>query len=297
MAPTGRQGRSRPLFSVIIPALNEAGAITPLLHCLKGPAASGLAEVIVVCNGCTDATAAAARSAGDAIQVLETPTASKTHALNLGDEVATCFPRFYLDADLRISTDDLLKVFHYMVRHQAPAASARIEYDTTVSTWMVRCFYDLWQRLPYATHHGIGVGMYALSRDGRSRFDRFPDTFADDLYVQMHFDASERATVPNGHARVPAPTNLKGLLSCRSRQYLGKKEIARLLPIPSAASGMRQSKALWRLMRRPRFWGLITLFLAVRTAAIALYWWRYRIRGKRRWSRSRAAVQESVVRA
>src|SRR3954470_21776937 len=91
----------RPRASVVIPAHNEAALIGDCLRVLLEDADAGEFEVVVVCNGCTDDTAGiAADFAGST--VIEVDAASKIAALNTGDEVATTFPRIYLDADVAI---------------------------------------------------------------------------------------------------------------------------------------------------------------------------------------------------
>ncbi len=282
-------------FSVIIPAYNEANVIGGLLGALREPAECGDAEVVVVCNGCADATAEIARDASPAFTVLETDFASKANALNLGDDVATTFPRLYIDADLRVAREDIERLCDAMEETGAAAGTVGIAYDTTGATWIVRRFYDLWKRLPYAVEQKLGVGLYALSRQGRSRFDRFPETYADDLYVQMQFDAAERMTVAGTRALVPAPSNLAGLVRCRARQYLGKREVRTLMPRATEVQGARQARGLMRLALRPRWWFSILLFVSVRTAAVTLYFWSHRLRGGRRWVRSRVAMPPPLV--
>src|SRR4029453_13779336 len=87
------------MTSIIIPAHNEESVIRRGLHAVLDGAAPGELEVIVVCNGCSDATADVAREFGIAVRVIETDVPSKSNALNLGDAAATRFPRFYLEAD------------------------------------------------------------------------------------------------------------------------------------------------------------------------------------------------------
>src|SRR4030095_14237372 len=81
---------------------DEATLIEGCLRDLTAGAPPGELEVIVVCNGCTDDTEARARAFGDPVRVISTETASKALALNLGDEAARGFPRFYVHADLEV---------------------------------------------------------------------------------------------------------------------------------------------------------------------------------------------------
>ena len=84
------------MLSVIIPASNEEGYIGACLAALiaSDPVPGG-AEVVVVANGCRDATAARARdwqeraaAAGWRLTVLELAAGGKPGALNAGDAAA-----------------------------------------------------------------------------------------------------------------------------------------------------------------------------------------------------------------
>ncbi|WP_448631445.1 glycosyltransferase family 2 protein [Cellulomonas soli] len=77
--------------SVVIPAHDEEHGIARTLAPLAQAAAAGTLEVVVVANGCTDATAAVARSV-PGVHVVEIDVASKAAALRAGDRAATRFP-------------------------------------------------------------------------------------------------------------------------------------------------------------------------------------------------------------
>jgi cellulose synthase/poly-beta-1,6-N-acetylglucosamine synthase-like glycosyltransferase len=81
------------MISIIVPAHDEETLIGAGLEALTRGAEPGELEVIVVCNGCRDATADVARRVGEPVRVIETPVASKIHALNLGDQAASGYPR------------------------------------------------------------------------------------------------------------------------------------------------------------------------------------------------------------
>src|SRR6478735_2382051 len=55
------QATGSAVVSVVIPAHNEAQVIEPNLRALLAGVEPGAFEVVVVCNGCTDATADIAR--------------------------------------------------------------------------------------------------------------------------------------------------------------------------------------------------------------------------------------------
>ena len=104
------------------------------------------------------------------------PRASKTAALNLGDPSVSGFPRFYVDADVvtpaRIGSADR----RAPRRGRCLAASPVMDVDLQRSSLAVRAYYRVWERLPYVREGMIGVGVYALSEEGRRRFGEFPES-------------------------------------------------------------------------------------------------------------------------
>ena len=72
---------SEPLGSVVIPAHNEAASIRRCLDALFDGFAPGELDVAVVCNGCSDETAALAASSGHPVRVIELEAPSKPAAL------------------------------------------------------------------------------------------------------------------------------------------------------------------------------------------------------------------------
>ncbi|GAB3911511.1 hypothetical protein GCM10029964_117600 [Kibdelosporangium lantanae] len=81
---------AEPVVSVVIAAHNEESVIARCLRTLSGSAKPGELDVVVVANGCTDRTAQIARA--ERARVVETPTAGKANALNLGDKECRAFP-------------------------------------------------------------------------------------------------------------------------------------------------------------------------------------------------------------
>jgi glycosyltransferase involved in cell wall biosynthesis len=88
--------------SVVIPARNESGTIGRLVHAVRRqPPAGWAAEVVVVDDGSTDGTAAAARAAGASVIELGPRPAGGNPAMarNRGALAATGDPLVFLDAD------------------------------------------------------------------------------------------------------------------------------------------------------------------------------------------------------
>jgi Glycosyl transferase family 2 len=219
-APNSR----RTVGSVVIPAHNEARVIRRNLERLFGSLGDGV-EVIVACNGCTDDTADEARRAGLPVTVLELDAASKVAALRAADAATTAFPRVYLDADVLVSGTTVDAVLRHLGRAGALAARPRSVVDTSSSSWIVRRFYRARAEMPAVTGSLWGAGIYALSAEGRRRFDQFPPVIADDLFVDRLFRADEIEVVDTDPGVVIAPATARGLLTALRRVYRGNRAI------------------------------------------------------------------------
>lgn len=215
--------------SVVVPAHNESDRIRGLLSDLEGPIARGEVEVIVVCNGCTDATAREARAFAG-VTVVETPEPGKADALNQGDRVAgDLFPRLYCDADVRLPEDVLDALVAALGDEGAARAAAPpVDYDAEGATWVVRQFCAALGAPVIASWidlHLVGRGLYGTNRRGRERFGLFPPVIADDLFFDAHFAPSEKF-VPAGPPRVlvSVPRTARELLRQETRVAVGNLE-------------------------------------------------------------------------
>ncbi|MFK7788084.1 MAG: glycosyltransferase family 2 protein [Phycisphaeraceae bacterium] len=218
------------MFSIIIPAYNEADVIERCLRFLTQRPVDGGIEIIVACNGCKDNTAELARSFGTNVVVVETETASKIAALNLGDAHATSFPRIYLDADVVVDLDTIEVVANALRTERALAAAPKMHVDMSQSSWPVRAFYRIWLMQPYHQKGLIGGGFYAVSEAGRARFESFPRIIADDEFVRRHFQSSERINPPDQIFTIHAPRRFADLVKVKTRSRLGRVELAQKFP-------------------------------------------------------------------
>jgi glycosyltransferase involved in cell wall biosynthesis len=217
------------MSSIVIPAYNEEKVIFRCLAPLLDAAAKKDIEIIVVCNGCTDSTAQIV-SGLNGVKLIDTPVPSKANALNLGDKEVSGFPRFYLDADTVVSLDSIRKVAEVLNSGAVLAAAPQVNVHYSHSSWFVRSYYDVWLELPYVKEGMIGTGVYALSRQGRERFDKFPDIIADDGYVRALFKGNERTCVKDAVSEVWAPATISDMLKIFKRVRAGNIEIARKFP-------------------------------------------------------------------
>jgi glycosyltransferase involved in cell wall biosynthesis len=274
-----------PLASVIIPAHNEASVIARCLGALLRGSQPGELEIIVACNGCSDATADIARQVAPMATVLDLAEASKVAALNAGDDAATVFPRIYLDADVELTIEDLRRTVKAFEEPGVLCAAPRPEFVLDERPWTIRSFYRIWSRIPYLTEDMVGSGVYALNAVGRSRFGHFPSLTADDQFIMELFARPERRSVPDATFRLHTPRRLSGLLAMRTRVYRGNWELSR-----SAASGGQGPTPAGRMVvdlarRDPRQAPAVALYLGVNLLA--------RYRAKRnphaRWERDLSA--------
>src|SRR5690606_36642482 len=104
---------------------------------------------------CMDDTAAVARGFEPTLRVLESEIASKTHALNLGDQMSSGFPRIYVDADILISIDAIRALAKRLAQGDVLAVAPTADINLTGCSWMIRKYYGIRSRLPSS---GEGIG-------------------------------------------------------------------------------------------------------------------------------------------
>jgi glycosyltransferase involved in cell wall biosynthesis len=224
----------RRLLTIIIPASNEAAFIGP---CLAALLASDpvQAQIIVVANGCRDATAEIARSHAPAatargwgLQVIDRAEGSKPAALNAGDAAAAGNMRLYLDADVIVTPPLLAQIAAALARPDATYATAtpRIPRAATAIT---RAYARFWQTLPFARSPAPGFGLFAVNAPGRARWGQFPAIIADDTFVRLLFRPAERLQVAASYDW-PMIEGFRALTRVRRRQDAGMAEIARAYP-------------------------------------------------------------------
>ena len=283
-------------ISVVIPAHDEEAVVGRCLDALVTRARPDELDVVVVCNGCSDRTAAVARRFRRSVRVIETRVASKTHALNLGDSAARGFPRFYVDADVVLPIESV-RPMAARLAGDVLAAAPSMAPDLSGASWAVRAFYAVWTRLPCTREGMIGVGVYALSKEGRRRFGGFPDVIADDGFVRMHFAPGERVRVDEAPVRVVPPATLGELIRVKARSRMGGYELARRCPDLVARSGVRRSlaDAFRVVLARPWLWPHACIYLWVNVCARVLAWRRLANRSAYVWDRDASSRRSEAA--
>ncbi|KIC15530.1 glycosyltransferase family 2 protein [Leisingera sp. ANG-DT] len=276
-----------PRVSVLIPAHNEAGYIGDCLQAVfaSDPLPEGMtAEVLVLANGCTDATAALARDAlppdGWDLQVLELPEGGKLGALNAGDAAARGDILIYLDADVLVSPG-LLPQIAVALDLEAPRYASGCPQVSSARSPVTRAYARLWMQLPFFSSGVPGFGIFAMNRAGRQRWGNWPDIIADDIFARLKFAPGERVRVPASYSW-PMVEGFRNLVKVRRRQNAGVSEVAAKFPQLTRNEDTVKASAgtaLQLLLRDPLgFLAYGAVALAVKTPLFA---------SRTRWTRGR----------
>ncbi len=221
------------MASIVIAAHNEATVLGRTLDALLSGTADRPHEIIVVANGCTDDTAAVARSCG--VRVVELTEAGKAVALNAGDAVATTFPRIYLDADITVPPGGIAALLSALDATGALVAVPGRRLALDGRALPVRAYFAINQRLPVFTDGLFGRGLIALSELGRARFGTFPVMVADDLFLDSLFTTAERTVVPAVEVVVETPFTTTALLRRLVRVRRGNAAMRAAQEVPTSA--------------------------------------------------------------
>lgn len=221
-------------LSILVPAHNEADEIAECLTTVYQsdlPAHLGV-EVLVLANGCSDATAEIARKTprpeGWDLRVLEIETGGKLNALNQGDQAAQGEVLVYLDADVRISPKLLAELVELLHHREPRYASGRPEVFCDRSAFS-RAYGRLWINLPFMTNGVPGFGVFAMNRAGRARWENWPSIIADDTFARLMFSPEERHLAQERY-RWPLVSGCANLIRVRRRQNAGVDEIEARFP-------------------------------------------------------------------
>lgn len=250
-----------PIASVVIPAHNEAATIGRNLARLYHGVWDEI-EVLVVCNGCDDATAVRAREAALGVRVLEISQPSKAEAMRVGNAASSVFPRVHLDADVVLGGEDLRRLIEPLQDGSLLAVAPQRVLVTARSSIAVRWYYDVWERLPQVRAGLFGRGAVALSAEGQSRVDALPPLMSDDLAASEAFEPEERRVVEDAVVYVRTPRHLTDLIRRRTRVVTGNAQ--------ADAEGARQpgSVTTWRdlgtlVVQHPGLLPKLPVFLGV----------------------------------
>jgi len=109
-----KSGYDWPTVSVIIPAMNEESVLADTLQSLQQQTyPHDKLEIIVACNGCSDATAQIAHDHG--VRVVESDTSGMAYGKNFGAQQATGQILLFLDADTELPVDGIRMIIEQMI--------------------------------------------------------------------------------------------------------------------------------------------------------------------------------------
>jgi glycosyltransferase involved in cell wall biosynthesis len=211
------------IASVVVPAHNEARGLSENLTALLDGIPYGAVDVVVVCNGCTDDSAAVARSV-PGVRVLEIAEASKARAVEVGNAAAATFPRLHLDADVRLTSTDLLRLVDALDEDGVLAVAPERQVPLAASSWPVRAYYRVWQALPGVRSGLFGRGAFCLTVEGQARVAAGTSLMNDDLVASELFAPDERRVVTDATVVVRPPRTVKDLVRRRIRVVTGNAQ-------------------------------------------------------------------------
>jgi hypothetical protein len=278
------------IFTVIIPAHNEASVIAKCLKSIYETAPSETAlEVIVATNGCDDKTAEIARATAPTATVLELDKPSKSAAINQANAVASHYPRLIMDADVECDFASLRGVAAALRSGNCLAASPRMRLNLSNVTGHVRSYYKVWMALPYAQNGLIGGGVYGLSAKGGKRTFPLPHIIGDDLYVRTRFTREERCNLSHDstgrtiYVTMTPPSNLRELVGIEARRRMGKHQVDRLYSTPETGA-INHWQDLVSVVGKHASVVDLLIYLGVKSAAMVLFRFNLLI-GRETWTR------------
>ncbi|MCZ2817355.1 glycosyltransferase [Modestobacter sp. VKM Ac-2984] len=256
----------RPSASVVIPAHNEAAVIERCLSSLLAGAEPGEWDVVVAANGCLDDTVARVGRSAPMVRCLDLPAAGKVGALRAADEALVVFPRIYLDADVVLSTEAARALRDGLASEEPRTAAPAMHLDLTGCSRPARAYYRVWQGLPVFGPGYVGSGVYAVNEAGHRRLAPWPSVVNDDEYVRRTFLPTERLTT-DGHFIVAPARTVRALLRRGRRTRSGGHGLDSQLPQLEGSSGGASLRYVTGLLKDPRQWGDVAMFLFVTIAA------------------------------
>ncbi len=215
------------MATIIVPAHNEASVIEDCLNSIINQ--KGVDHIIVPCNGCTDDTVEIVNAKFPTVICLDIEKPSKTNALNVAEEkaqeIGVSFPIFYIDADTQLSDNAISHITAAMQNSDTLLSAPTPIIDTSKSSWLVKTYYKVWINLPYIKEGVIATCSFIVSKEGRSRFEKFADVIGDDGFIRCHFKNKEISNIEGAEIYIRAPKDIFSLVKIKTRARLGNMEL------------------------------------------------------------------------
>jgi cellulose synthase/poly-beta-1,6-N-acetylglucosamine synthase-like glycosyltransferase len=284
----GRPIRRRPPFTgsvtIVLAVYNEERVIERRLHELTGllTASGRVGEVIVVCDGCTDATAALARGLGKGpVRVLELPAnVGKAAALTQGCAAAGNDVVVFADARQVWAPDSLEMLLRSFADANVGAVSGDLVVESSSGVLQgVSLYwrYEKWlRRQESRVHSTVGV-TGAISAVRRELFQPIPPrTLLDDVYWPLAVVLAGRRVVHDQAARAfdrlpdrPADEFRRKVRTLSGNFQLLARLPAALLPWRNPVWLQLVSHKVFRLLAP---WALLTLLVLSAVLPGRGYW-------------------------
>jgi len=256
-----------PRYSVVVPVYNEEAVLTKTAHALKRATILHDVEIAYVLNGTNDKSAQVIASVfGDSAAILKLEIASKTEALNAGDDHCSQFPRFYLDADICIDENALATLEAELSKPSLELIAAPILPNSEGGTWAAKEVARIWGALPYL-HDAAFQCCIGVSEAGRARWDRWPKIIADDLFISSQIPEQAKLICPETSTIMPTPKNLRSWIGVRTRWIQGQNEF-KSLQLGEISVSKNQRVSLIYLLKTVANWPGVALYLFVWIAAL-----------------------------
>jgi hypothetical protein len=263
------------MFGVVIPAYHGADSLHRSMISLAGQNFPGKLRVVVAVNdGRKDTYEKANRlrpvieATGGECKVVKS-VAGRANAFAAAEAELPEGPRLYLDQDAELSPNAIKELAEVLKPGTGIHFAAPRPRALRPRSALSRAFYQAWHELPYVRESPVTMGAYAVSAQGRLRWNRFPDVHSDDKWVRWHFAPEERAVLRCGSYEVVLPEGVRELVRARRRYQHGNRELHDL-ELAYADDDLRHRGAIRSLVASPAKWPSSAVFLGVYSAAAVL---------------------------
>ncbi|MFW2334150.1 glycosyltransferase [Ilumatobacter sp.] len=288
-----------PSATVLIAAFNEEAAIADKVRTVLGQDYPGRLDCVVVSDGSTDGTVAAAISVGEAdrLRVMPIRRSGKATALNRGIEAASGSVIVFTDANSRLAPDAVRRLLSPFADPEIGGVAGDQRYEGDDDAVGERTYWDLDRVMKHASSRAGSVSsatgaLYAVRRE---LVPTVPDGVTDDFYVStavidagrrlvfagdaVAFEPPASSLDPEYHRKVRVMTRgLRAVLLRRrlldprrtgfyAPQLFSHKVLRRLSVVPLVVTGL----AAAALRRRPCY-AVVARAQLVLLAAMAAAW-------------------------
>ena len=178
-----------------------------------------------------------------------------------------CAGIIYLDADIVIDENAIKRIATWISDGSEPrllAPRARVKRPRNLLVFAYGC---IWARLPHVRKDVVGAGCFAVTREGRRRWKKWPTVFADDSFVRMMFSSGERRVVEDVHFNISLPERTIDLVRIRARWMQGYQLLLEQFPRIGSNEDRRWGEAIRYFMPRLHLYPAGAIFVSIWFAA------------------------------